>query len=114
MKYTKHRKLGRGIANIVHGWTEVPTTMYRWGENREQASAIWTAGFWQGLQRAKTRMKYGMYEFVNWHKPLYKDSYRPPYQSINYLPMINNDGFEEFPPQIGELSTVGYTRGRSY
>ena len=114
MKYTKMRKLGRGVSNIVYGWTEVPMTMHRWGENREQSAGIFTAGFLQGVQRAGARLKYGIYEVVNFHKPLYKDSYRPPYASINYLPMINNVGLEEFPPQIGELSTAGYTRGRSY
>ena len=114
MKYTKMRKLGRGVSNIVYGWTEIPMTMHRWGENREQVAGIFTAGFLQGVQRAGARLKYGIYEVVNFHKPLYKDSYRPPYASINYLPMINNVGFEEFPPQIGELSTVGYTRGRTW
>ena len=29
-KYTKSRKLGRGVANIVYGWTEIPMTMHRW------------------------------------------------------------------------------------
>lgn len=114
MKYTKERKLGRGIANLIYGWTEIPMTMVRWGEQQEQSAGIWTAGFIQGVQRAGVRYKYGIYEVINWHKPLYKDSYRPPYASINYLPMINDDGFEEFPPQIGYLSTVGYTRGTSW
>jgi hypothetical protein len=31
--------------------------------------------------------------------------------NINYLP---THGYEEFPPQIGFLTTAGYTRGRSW
>jgi len=111
-RYTKTRKLGRGLSNIVYSWTEVPMTMSRWGElHTEQAVGIYTAGFLQGVQRAGARLKYGFYEVVNFQRPLYKDSYRPAMPSINYLPM---HGYEEFPPQIGFLSTTGYTRGRSW
>jgi len=111
-KYTKTRKLGRGVANILYGWTEIPMTMHRWGERQtEQASGIYVAGFFQGIQRAGARLKYGIYEVVNFQRPLYKDSYRPPMPDINYLPWR---GYEEFPPQIGFLSTVGYTRGRTW
>ncbi len=111
-KYTKARKLGRGISNIVYGWTEIPTTMTRWGElHTEQATGIMTAGFLVGVQRAGARLKYGIYEVVNFQRPLYKDSYRPPMPDIDYLPIR---GYEEFPPQIGFLTTTGYTRGRSW
>jgi len=111
-KYTKTRKLGRGISNIVYGWHEIPATMYRWGElHTEQSTGIFTAGFLQGVQRAGARLKFGIYEVVNWQRPLYKDSFRPAMPSIDYLP---RHGYEEFPPQIGFLSTVGYNRGRSW
>ncbi|HRQ90328.1 MAG TPA: exosortase system-associated protein, TIGR04073 family [Bacteroidia bacterium] len=111
-RYTKTRKLGRGVSNIVYGWTEVPMTMARWGQlHTEQSSGIYTAGFMQGVQRAGARLKYGFYEVINFQRPLYKDSYRPPMPDIDYLPIR---GYEEFPPQIGFLSTVGYTRGLSW
>ncbi|MEX2580203.1 MAG: exosortase system-associated protein, TIGR04073 family [Verrucomicrobiales bacterium] len=111
-RYTKTRKMGRGIANIVYGWTEVPMTMHRWGElHTEQNIGIFTAGYLQGMQRAGARLKYGFYEVINWQRPLYKDSYRPAMPDIDYLPIR---GYEEFPPQIGFLSTVGYTRGRTW
>jgi putative exosortase-associated protein (TIGR04073 family) len=111
-RYTKARKLGRGISNIVYGWTEVPMTMARWQElHTEQSTGIVTAGFLQGVQRAGARLKYGFYEVINFQRPLYKDSYRPPMPNINYLP---THGYEEFPPQIGFLTTAGYTRGRSW
>ena len=112
MKYTKARKLGRGISNIVYGWTEIPMTMVRQSElHTEQVTGIATAGFLQGVQRAGARLKFGFYEVINFQRPLYKDTYRPVMTSINYLPM---HGYEEFPPQIGYLTTTGYTRGRSW
>jgi putative exosortase-associated protein (TIGR04073 family) len=111
-RYTKTRKLGRGVSNIVYGWTEIPMTMQRWSElHTEQASGIYTAGFMVGVQRAGARLKYGFYEVINFQRPLYKDSYRPPMPDIDYLPIR---GYEEFPPQIGFLTTTGYTRGRSW
>lgn len=111
-KYTKTRKLGRGVANIIYGWTEIPATMYRAGERHtEQASGIYVAYMFQGIQRAGARLKYGFYEVINFQRPLYKDSYRPPMEDINYLPIR---GYEEFPPQIGFLTTTGYTRGNTW
>ncbi|PAW65388.1 MAG: hypothetical protein B9S36_00230 [Verrucomicrobiia bacterium Tous-C2TDCM] len=111
-RYTKTRKLGRGISNIVYGWTEVPMTMERWRElHTEQSVGIVTAGFFQGVQRAGARLKYGFYEVINFQRPLYKDSYRPAMPGMNYLP---THGYEEFPPQIGFLTTTGYTRGGSW
>ena len=111
-KYTKNRKFARGLSNIFYGWTEIPMTMHRMGEmHTEQATGVWVAGFFKGLQRSGARLKYGVYELVNFQRPLYKDTFRPPYADINYLPM---HGYEEFPPQIGYLTTVGYTRGRSW
>ncbi len=111
-RYTKTRKLGRGFANIVYGWTEIPTTMHEWGQlHTEQNIGIFTAGFFQGTQRAGARLMYGFYELINFQRPLYKDSYRPAMPDIDYLPM---HGYEEFPPQIGFMTTNGYTRGRTW
>ncbi len=111
-KYTKTRKFGRGFANIVYGWTEIPMTMHRWSElHTEQSVGIFTAGYFQGIQRAGARLKFGIYEVVNFQRPLYKDSFRPAMADIDYLPIR---GYEEFPPQIGFMSTTGYTRGRTW
>jgi len=111
-RYTKTRKLARGISNLMYGWTEIPTTMHQWGEKHtEQATGVWMAGFLQGTQRYGARLKFGFYEIINFQRPLYKDTYRPPYADVNYLPFR---GMKEFPPQIGELTTVGYTRGRTW
>ena len=111
-RYTKTRKLARGLSNILYGWTEIPTTMCRMGQlHTEQARGVFVAGFMQGAQRAGARLKYGFVEVINYQKPLWKDSYRPPMPDIDYLP---TRGYEEFPPQIGFLTTTGYTRGRTW
>lgn len=111
-KYTKNRKMARGLSNILYAWTEVPTTIHEFEQRHtEQAVGMWHAGFLFGFQRAGARLKYGFYEVLNFQRPLYKDSYRPPMPDIDYLPW---HGYEEFPPQIGFLSTVGYNRGRTW
>lgn len=111
-KYTKNRKMARGFSNILYGWSEIPATMYRRGElHTEQSAGIFFGGLFQGVQRAGARMKFGIYEVVNFQRPLYKDSFRPPMADIDYLP---GGGYEEFPPQIGFLTTTGYTRGNTW
>ena len=110
-EYNTNRKLARGLANIVYGWAELPATVFREHENNGQSSEILMYGIINGLERTGQRLAYGLYEVVNFRKPLYKDSYRPPYASVNYDPV---NGYEEFPPQIGFLSTAGYTRRTSY
>ncbi len=110
-KYTSTRKLSRGLSNILYGWTELPVTVWRSAESGDQATEVIFNGIITGLERTGARLAYGVYEVVNFRKPLYKDTYRPPYTSINYDPI---HGYEEFPPQLGQLSTVGYTRGRTW
>jgi len=111
-KYTKNRKMARAVANLLYSTNEIPATMHRYGERHTEGSVgVFVGGFFHGVQRTGARMMYGFYELWNWQKPLYKDSYRPPYPSIDYLPW---EGYEEFPPQIGFMSTNGYTRGRTW
>ncbi|MFV1996001.1 MAG: exosortase system-associated protein, TIGR04073 family, partial [Verrucomicrobiales bacterium] len=102
-RQTPTRKLARGLANVLYGWTELPVTVWRSHESGDQATEFIVYGIINGLERTGARIAYGVYEVVNFHRPLYKDSYRPPYTSINYDP---THGFEEFPPQLGYLSTV--------
>jgi putative exosortase-associated protein (TIGR04073 family) len=110
-EYTSTRKLSRGLANILYCWIELPVTIWRTHETGAQSTEWILDGPIQGLERTGNRLVYGVYEVVNFRSPIYKDTFRPPYTSINYDPI---HGYEEFPPQIGQLSTVGYTRGRSW
>lgn len=110
-KYTSTRKLARGLSNVLYGWTELPVAVVRSYESGDQSTEIIFNGVITGLERTGVRLVYGVYEVVNFRKPLFKDTYRPPYNRLNYDPV---HGYEEFPPQLGQLSTVGYVRGRSW
>ncbi|MBL9152895.1 MAG: exosortase system-associated protein, TIGR04073 family [Verrucomicrobiales bacterium] len=110
-QYTSTRKLARGLSNILYGWTELPTSVWRSYEHGDQSTEIIFNGVITGLERTGARFAYGIYEVVNFRKPLYKNTFRPPYPRLNYDP---THGFEEFPPQVGQLSTVDYVRGLSY
>ncbi|MCB1237067.1 MAG: exosortase system-associated protein, TIGR04073 family [Verrucomicrobiae bacterium] len=110
-KYTSTRKLARGLSNILYGWTELPVTVFRANERGQQSTEFIFDGIITGLERTGNRFAYGLYEVVNFRKPIWKDSFRPPYTRINYDP---NHGYEEFPPQVGYLSTCNYVRGYSW
>ncbi len=109
--YTNVRKLSRGIANILYSWTELPNSLIRIRERKGQATENIVFGIINGLERTGVRIAYGLYEVVNFNRPIYKDSFKPPYTSKRFDPV---GGYEEFPGQIGFLSTVDYTRQGSY
>ena len=108
---TPVRKLSRGLSNIFLGWTELPSSFIRLNERQAQSNEIVFFGLLNGLERTGARLGYGIYEVINFHTPLYKGSYRAPYTSTEYDAVA---GYEEFPPQIGFISTIEYTRGRTY
>ena len=108
---TPVRKLSRGLTNIFLGWTEIPAGFIRLNERQSQTNESVFYGVLNGLERTGARLGYGIYEVINFHTPLYKGSYRAPYTSTEYDPVA---GYEEFPPQIGFISTIEYTRGRTY
>jgi putative exosortase-associated protein (TIGR04073 family) len=100
------RKLGRGLSNIMFGFTEVPTTIAVINE-REGNSAALSYGVVRGFGRFFYRFGKGVYEVVTHPFPTYKDSYRPPYRSN--IPWING-GLTEFPPELGFETRYRYTR----
>lgn len=110
-QYNNVRKLSRGIANIIYGWTELPNSVIRSNERGGQSTENVVYGIMNGLERTGARLAYGLYEVVNFNRPIYKDSFRPPYTSDRYSPIR---GYEEFPPQIGLLSTTDYVRQTTY
>lgn len=110
-QYTATRKLSRGLANILYSWTELPNTIIRSNERQDQATEVVVFGIVRGIARTGVRLGYGVYEVINFQRPLYKDSFRAPYTSKKFAPI---SGYEEFPGQIGSLSTVEYSRTGSY
>jgi putative exosortase-associated protein (TIGR04073 family) len=91
------RKLGRALANLLAGFSEVPVTMARVND-LEGNSAAATYGLVKGFGRFLARAKNGVDELLTFPFPIYRRSFRPPYRSN--IPWING-GYEEFPPELG-------------
>ena len=108
-KYTSVRKLSRALANIFYGPLELTSSYQRTLEAEGNLEA-WSYGIVNGLDRAGSRIGYGLYELVNWRTPMYKESYRPPYASDKYDTV---HGYTEYPATAGFTSS-NYVRSQSY
>jgi putative exosortase-associated protein (TIGR04073 family) len=100
------RKLGRGIANIAFGATEILETPARINEREGNAAAA-SYGVVKGIGRFFFRFGKGVYEVVTFPFPTYKDSYRPAYRLD---PPWIHGGYEEFPPELGFQTRFNYNR----
>lgn len=100
------RKLGRGLANIAFGVTEITSAACEINE-REGNSAAFSYGVVRGVGRFLARIGYGVYEVTTFPFPTTMSSYRPPYRSN--IPWIHG-GFEEFPPELGFQTRYRYSR----
>ena len=108
-KYPPVRKLSRALANIFYGPLEVTATFQR-TLDEEGNVAAWSHGIVNGLDRAGSRIGYGLYELVNFRTPMYKESYRAPYPSDTYDTV---GGYTEFPTAAG-FTSANYVRSQSY
>ena len=104
--YGPTRKLGRGLANIFWGSSELLKNPCE-EANREGNSAGMSYGAVKGVGRFFFRMGMGFYEVFTFPFPTTRGSYRPPYK-LN-TPWIHG-GYEEFPPELGWDSRFDYTR----
>ncbi len=100
------RKLGRGMANLTWGSTEIFDTLCKINE-REGNSAAASYGRVKGMSRFFARLGFGLYEVVTFPFPTTRSSYRPPYRSD--VPWIHG-GYEEFPPELGFQTRYRYVR----
>lgn len=100
------RKLGRGIANVLYGITELPYCIANINE-LEGNSAGCSYGIVKGLGRTFYRFGKGWYEIATFPVPTYKASYRPPYPS--QIPWVHG-GYTEFPPELGFETRYSYVR----
>ncbi len=100
------RKLSRGLANMVFGWSEIPVTIGKIN-SEEGNSAAASYGVVKGTGRAFARFGVGFYEALLWPFPVYKGT---------YYPVLRNDvhwihrGYGEFPPELGNESKYPYVR----
>ena len=100
------RKLGRGLSNVVFGWTEIPVTIAKINST-EGNSAAAGYGVIRGTGRAFARFGVGLYEVLLWPFPIYKGTYLPVLPSD--IPWIHR-GYSEFPPELGNESKCPYVR----
>lgn len=104
--YGPTRKLGRGISNVLFGWSELPTTVARINE-REGNSAAASYGVVRGVGRSFARFGVGIYEVLLWPLPVCRGA---------YMPILPDDvrfihaGYSEFPPELGNESKYPYVR----
>ena len=98
------RKLGRAMANLTCGLSEIPDSVYRINELEGNAAGA-TYGLVRGVGRFLFRIRVGLHEFATWPFPSYKRSFRPMYKSN--IPWVNG-GYEEFPPELGWQSRKPY------
>jgi putative exosortase-associated protein (TIGR04073 family) len=104
--YGPTRKLGRGIANIAFGSSELIDSLVSINYS-EGNSAAWSYGIVRGTGRTLARLGFGIYEVALFPFPTYKGSYRPPYKSD--IPWIHC-GYAEFPPELGFETRYDYVR----
>ena len=104
--YGPTRKLGRGIANVLYGWSEIPYQIQYINE-REGNSAGASYGVVRGVGRSVARLGVGIYEILFWPIPAWRDAYYPVLPSdVHYI----HAGYSEFPPELGSESKYPYSR----
>jgi len=114
-KYTSTRKLGRAIANILYGVTEIPDAIVRTART-DGSKAAWSAGLVEGTTKTYKRLGYGFYELFTFRCPTYKGTFKPPYENCGTDARIEFDpyrGFSEFPPELG-TDNQPFTRSQSW
>jgi len=100
------RKLGRGISNLLYGWSEIPVTIAKVNKD-EGNSAAASYGVVRGFGRAGARFGAGLLEILTFPIPAYRESYSPLLPSD--IPWIHA-GYPEFPPELGYESKYPYVR----
>jgi len=104
--YGPTRKLGRGLSNMLFGWSEI---VYQPCLIQEREGNNGGAGYGgiRGFGRAFARFGYGFFDVMTFPFPNYNGTYKPPYASN--IPWIHG-GFQEFPPELGWESRFDYAR----
>ena len=109
-KYTRSRKLSRGLANIAYGSQELPYRMVA-SNSDDGGNAAFSDGVVRGIKYTGLRIGYGVYEVVTWPLPTTKGDYRPVSKdSIRY----GRNGMTEFPPELGFGAKIDYCKDYNY
>jgi putative exosortase-associated protein (TIGR04073 family) len=100
------RKLGRGLSNVLFGWSELPNEIARVNE-QEGNSAAAGYGVVRGLGRSGMRTAAGIFELLTWPIPIVRGTYFPVLESdVHWI----HSGYKEFPPELGNESKYHYAR----
>lgn len=104
--YGPTRKLGRGVANLLFGWSELPHTIAKINDE-EGNSAAAGYGVVRGVGRSIMRIHAGIFEILTF-------PFTNP--SGTFQPLLIGDthwihaGYAEFPPELGNESKYPYVR----
>ena len=100
------RKLGRGLANLVFGWSEIYPTVATVNTKEGNAAAS-GYGVVRGVGRGFARFGVGLYEVLLFPFPLQRGTYMPVLPSdVHYI----HAGYSEFPTEWGNESKYPYVR----
>ncbi|HEV3410448.1 MAG TPA: exosortase system-associated protein, TIGR04073 family, partial [Chthoniobacterales bacterium] len=100
------RKLGRGISNLLFGWSELPHEVSRVNE-KEGNSAAGGFGVVRGVGRSVLRVGAGIFEILTFPVPVARGTYFPLLPDETHW---KHAGYKEFPPELGNESKYPYTR----
>jgi putative exosortase-associated protein (TIGR04073 family) len=100
------RKLGRGLSNVAFAITDWVNTIATVNDD-EGNSAAFGYGIVKGGGRFFARTGVGLFEILTFPFPTNNGKYTPILR--DEVPWIN-DGYEEFPPELGWESRYNYQR----
>ena len=104
--YGPTRKLGRGVSNLLFGWSELPVTVEK--VNRDEGnSAAAGYGVVRGVGRSAMRTAAGIFQILTFPLPAVRGTYFPVLESDTHW---IHAGYKEFPPELGNESKYPYTR----
>lgn len=104
--YGPTRKLGRGISNLLFGWSELPTTIAKVNQD-EGNSAAAGYGVARGVGRSILRIHAGLFEIFTFPIPVVRGTYFSVLESDTHW---IHSGYKEFPPELGNESKYPYVR----
>lgn len=115
-EYTATRKLGRALSNILYGLNEIPEQITR-KTNKYGVTSGYSYGVVDGVRRGFSRIGYGFYELFTFTNPTFHGTFKPPYTKCgkdNRIEMNVDQGFAEFPPELGFESYYNYSRTQKF
>ena len=104
--YGPTRKLGRGISNLLFGWSELPTQIAT-VNTYEGNSAAGGYGVVRGVSRSVMRTAAGIFEILTFPAPVVRGTYYPVLDLDTHW---IHAGYSEFPPELGNETKYRYHR----